>query len=80
MGGDAEATCAGLQLEVNSGSRTERARPLNERAARAQIDEGHRIARPEDCARTGEAGWPNRASARRSTNGSAMFHPPRRYL
>ena len=54
VGGDAEATCAGLQLEVNSGSRTERARPLNERAARAQIDEGHRIARPEDCVRSGD--------------------------
>lgn len=54
VGSDAEATCADLQLEVNSGSWTERARPLDERATRAQIDEGHRIARPEDRVRAAD--------------------------
>ena len=53
MGGDAETSCTGQQLEVNSGSRTERARPFDEGATRAQIDKGHRIARPKDRLRAG---------------------------
>jgi hypothetical protein len=51
---DAEATCADLQVEVNSGSWTERARPLDERTTRAQIDEGHRITRSEDRVRAAD--------------------------
>lgn len=54
VGSDAEATCADLQLEVNSGPWTKRARPLDERATRAQIDEGHRITRPEDRVRAAD--------------------------
>lgn len=69
VGSDAEATCADLQLEVNSGSWTERARPLDERATRAQIDEGHRITRRRIACVPPMASWPNRVSARRSTNG-----------
>ena len=54
VGSDAEATGTCQQLEVNPGSRTEWARPLNERAPRAQVDERHRVARPKDRLRAGD--------------------------
>ena len=54
MGGDAKAPSPREQLEMNPGSRTERARPFDERATRAQVDKGHRIARSQDRLRPGD--------------------------
>jgi hypothetical protein len=53
VGSDAKTTGTGQELEVNPGSRTERARPLDECAPRAQVDEGYRVARPKDRLRAG---------------------------
>jgi hypothetical protein len=53
LGGDAQPPRARQQLQVHAGSRPERAGPLDEGPAGAQIDERHRIAGPENrlCAR-----------------------------
>jgi hypothetical protein len=39
---------------MNPGSRTERARPFDERATGAQVDKGHRIARSQNRLRPGD--------------------------
>jgi hypothetical protein len=48
MGGDAETPCTSEQLEVDSSSWPKRARPFDERASGAQVDERHGIARSKD--------------------------------
>ena len=45
---DAKPPWTDHELEVDPGSRPERTRPLDEGAARAQVDERHGVAGPED--------------------------------
>ena len=42
------------ELEMDPGARPERTWPHDEGAARAQIDEGHGVARPENRLRAGD--------------------------
>jgi hypothetical protein len=48
---DADASVPMDELEVNAGPRPKRPRPLDQGAARAQIDERHRVAGTQDCVR-----------------------------
>ena len=52
--GDAEPPCTGQELEVDAGPWPERAGPLDECPAGAQVDERHRIAGPENRLRAGD--------------------------
>jgi hypothetical protein len=45
---DTQPAGAGLQLEMNPRAGTQRARALDEGAARAQIDQGHGVARTQN--------------------------------